>query len=410
MFDFFLPSKTKQVLSESELIQGSLQRNRIYAQDILSAKDVETIKALEDRYPALLKARDVDGLTKLNKEVMKLGNRLFPPSPWDGWRENVEVFVVAAIMALAIRTFFLQPFKIPTGSMEPTLYGIEPRPSVEPPPNILVQAYQFLLFGRSYSHVVTKQGGKITDLRTGSFTIWLEYTDVQLTDDHGNTEVDRVWIRKQDAEIKLGLYEFGDTDYNDRHIHQDVYPPGAVLANYVTQTGDQVLVDKVTYNFHTPRRGDVFIFKTAGIPGLADERPGQEGSEDFIKRCVGLAGDIVEVTPPVLLINGKPADAAPSFAKEFARAGTPPNQYPGYSLVGYGECSGVTKDPDRPFDPFDKGNAQTYYVQPDMYWAMGDNSPNSKDSRYWNGVPRQNLVGRGYFVFWPFTSRWGWIR
>ena len=46
----------------------------------------------------------------------------------------------------------------------------------------------------------------------------------------------------------------------------------------------------------------------------------------------------------------------------------------------------------------------------DCYWAMGDNSPNSKDSRYWGGVPRQNLVGRGYFVFWPFTERWGFIR
>ena len=63
-----------------------------------------------------------------------------------------------------------------------------------------------------------------------------------------------------------------------------------MLANYVTQTGDQVLVDKVTYNFRPPHRGEVFIFKTAGIPGLAHERgPDQEGSEDFIKRCVGLA-------------------------------------------------------------------------------------------------------------------------
>ena len=58
MLNFFLPSKTKKVLAESELIQGSLQRNRIYAQDILSAKDLETIGAFEARYPALLKARD----------------------------------------------------------------------------------------------------------------------------------------------------------------------------------------------------------------------------------------------------------------------------------------------------------------------------------------------------------------
>ena len=396
MFNFFLPSKTKKVLTESELILGSLQRNRIYTQDILSAKDLEAILALEARYPALLKARDVEGLEKLNKETMRLGNKLFPPSPWDGWRENVEVFVVAAIMALAIRTFFLQPFKIPTGSMEPTLYGIEPKPTVESPPNLLVQAYEFLIHGKTYSRVVTQHGGTIDSMSAGSFTIWLEYTDVHIGD-----EVDRIWIRPNDVRQKLHLMEGMQ------------FQPGDVLANYVTQTGDQVLVDKVTYNFRPPQRGEVFIFKTSGIPGLANESgPNQEGSEDFIKRCVGLAGDLIEVKPPTLLINGKLADSAPSFAKEFSQT----DNYPGYSLVEFGDgpvgmtCTGMTSDPSRPFDPFDKNNSQTYYVPADCYWAMGDNSPNSKDSRYWGGVPRQNLVGRGYFVFWPFTSRWGWIK
>lgn len=407
MFNFFLPGKTKKVLAESELIQGSLHRNRIYTQDILSAKDLDAITALEARYPALLKARDVDGLEKLNKEVMKLGNKLFPPSLWDGWRENVEVFVVAAIMALAIRTFFLQPFKIPTGSMEPTLYGIEPTPSVELPPNPLVQVYEFLIHGKTYSRVATRHGGTIDAMTAGSFTIWLEYTDVHLVDSQGNGEVDRIWIRPSDVRGKLHLKE--GMQFN----------PGDVLANYVTQTGDQVLVDKVTYNFRAPHRGEVFIFKTSGIPGLANESgPNQEGSEDFIKRCVGLAGDIIEVRPPVLYVNGKPADFTPSFAKEFAQT----DHYPGYSLVEFGDgpvgttCTGVTKDQSRQIDPrdaasiFDKNNSQTYYVPADCYWAMGDNSPNSKDSRYWDGVPRQNLVGRGYFVFWPFTERWGWIK
>jgi signal peptidase I len=394
MFNFFLPSKTKKVLAESELIQTNLRRNRVYAQDILNARDLELVTQLENQYPPLLKAKDVDGLEKLNKEVMKLGNKLFPPSPWDDWRENVEVFVVAAIVALAIRTFFLQPFKIPTGSMEPTLYGIEPKPSVEQPPNPVIRAYEFLIHGRTYSRVVTKSGGKVTGLESGSFTMWLEYTDVHLTTPQGTDEVDRVWIRKQDVEQKLGIYPNFDAQTGE--THDKIYQPGEVLANYVTQTGDQVLVDKVTYNFRAPHRGEVFIFKTSGIPGLAHERgPDQEGSEDFIKRCVALAGDLVEVKPPVLLVNGSPAEGAPSFQKEFDRT----NNYPGYTLIDPERSTGVTE-----------GNTQTYYVPADCYWAMGDNSPNSADSRYWGGVPRQNLVGRGYFVFWPFTERWGWIK
>ena len=168
------------------------------------------------------------------------------------------------------------------------------------------------------------------------------------------------------------------------------FGPGDVLANYVTQTGDQVLVDKVTYNFRPPpRRG--FYFQDVRHPGLANERgPDQEGSEDFIKRCVGLAGDLIEVKPPVLLCQRQAGRRSrPSFAKEFAQT----DRYPGYSLVDIGRRQ--RRDQHRrdrhhdPFDPFDKNNSQTYYVPADCYWAMGDNSPNSKDSRYWGGVPRR---------------------
>ena len=327
MFDFFLPSKTKTVLAESELIYGSLQRNRIYQQDVLPAKDLDALMELEKRYPALLKGRDVEGLEKLNKEAMKLGNRLFPPSPWDGWKENVEVFVVAAIMALAIRTFFLQPFKIPTGSMEPTLFGIEPRVSAEIPPNFLVQIYEFLIHGRTYSRVVTQHGGTIDSMTPGSFTIWLEYTDVHIGD-----ETDRIWIRPIDVQMKLHLMEGMQ------------FKPGDVLANYVTQTGDQVLVDKVTYNFRPPKHGEVIIFKTSGIASLAHESgPDQEGSEDFIKRYIGFAGDLIEVKPPLLYVNGKPAEGAPSFAHEFSQTPASPGAqpYPGYSLVDYSRGEGT---------------------------------------------------------------------
>ena len=391
MFNFLLPRKTREVLDESELIHGNLRRNRIYAQDILSEKEIETVRALEDRYPDLLKRKDVEGLEKLNKEVLKLGNKLFPPSPWEGWRENVEVFVVAAIMALAIRTFFLQPFKIPTGSMEPTLLGIEPLPTTELPPSLPYQAYEFLIHGKTYSRVVTEHGGTVVDMTPGSFTIWLEYTDVHLSDGAGHNETDRIWIRPSDVRQKLLITEGSQ------------FKPGDVLANYITQTGDQVLVDKVSYNFRPPRRGEVFIFTTSGIQ-MPSHGPEQEGSQDFIKRCVGLAGDLIEVKPPFLYVNKELATGAPSFAKEFARS----DNYPGYTLVNAG--MGVTAEPNRPYDPFDKDNSQTYYVPADCYWAMGDNSSNSLDSRYWGGVPRQNLVGRGYFVFWPFTKRWGWIK
>jgi signal peptidase I len=413
MFRFFLPRKSRKVLDEAEAIHASLRRNRLYTQDTLSPRDLEALEELDHRYAPLFKMRDIAGLEKLNADSMRIGNKLFPPSPWDGWRENVEVFVVSAIMALAVRTFFLQPFKIPTGSMEPTLFGVEPALTSEAPPNPVVRVWDFIIHGKSYSRVTTRQGGRVTGMEGGTVSIWFEYTDVHLVDAQGNQETDRIWIRPSDVQRKLHIFPVGATDEHGTPLGDKTYQPGDVLANYVTQTGDQVLVDKVTYNFRPPHRGEVFIFKTAGIPGLENERAPGQGSEDFIKRYIGLAGDIIQVKPPLLLVNGAPATGAAVFAKQATRT----DQYPGYTLAPYGAwvdpgqlpSGGETADPSRSYNPYDPANSQTYYVPADCYWAMGDNSPNSLDSRYWGGVPRQNLVGRGYFVFWPITSRWGWI-
>ena len=58
------------------------------------------------------------------ENLEKAANKWLKPYPNAAWRENVEVLLVALAVAMGIRTFFLQPFKIPTGSMQPTLYGV----------------------------------------------------------------------------------------------------------------------------------------------------------------------------------------------------------------------------------------------------------------------------------------------
>ena len=58
------------------------------------------------------------------EELQFAAEKWIKPYPNAAWRENVEVLLVALAVAMAIRTFFLQPFKIPTGSMQPTLFGV----------------------------------------------------------------------------------------------------------------------------------------------------------------------------------------------------------------------------------------------------------------------------------------------
>ena len=52
---------------------------------------------------------------------------------------------------------------------------------------------------------------------------------------------------------------------------------------------------------------------------------------------------------------------------------------------------------------------EEFKLGPDQYFMMGDNSSFSLDSRFFGAVPRENLVGKAWIVFWPFTRRWGWV-
>ena len=115
----------------------------------------------------------------------------------------------------------------------------------------------------------------------------------------------------------------------------------------------------------------------------------ETGAPFYIKRLAGLPGDTLRIEPPKLYINGKTAEG---FG--FARVMSAKAPYAGYALGR---------------DYLAAPNS-TYSVPAHGYFAMGDNSYNSYDSRYWGPVPEENLVGRGLFVYWPFNRHWGLIR
>jgi len=119
--------------------------------------------------------------------------------------------------------------------------------------------------------------------------------------------------------------------------------------------GQRLLVDKVTYRFREPRRGEVVVF---GYP--------KDPRRKFIKRIVGLPGDVVEIRNRQLVINNEP------IAEDYIRG-------PMY----------------QPFGP--------YTVPEGTVWVLGDNRNNSEDSRFADvgPVPMERVVGRALFVYWP---------
>ncbi|MDD4932781.1 MAG: signal peptidase I [Methylacidiphilaceae bacterium] len=358
-------------------LRRAIERLRVRQKDLLSSEAQQEAETFERDVASCLSDPQSTETTAphLLERGEKLATRLFPPKAWAGLRENVEIFLVAIAAALAIRAYFVQPFKIPTDSMKPTLYGIQTIARVEPPPSGPVRLLHLILFGRQYHYLRLSRDASLVDLVPGKFLV--EYTDLFFDDG----EKRRVWVEASALVYKIGLRP------------GIFFRAGEPIFNFMTVAGDQVLVNKAVYNFHPPRRGEVFVFRTAGIEGIEStlRDHGLNGSLFYIKRCVGVPGDRIQIDPPILRING---NATPPNAA-MARVEAGRNGYRGYVIL--------------PGQQYLSSPEEQAIVPKDGYWAMGDNSPDSQDSRFWGPVPRNDLVGTGLFVYWPLSPRWGWI-
>ncbi|WP_319423349.1 signal peptidase I [Pleurocapsa sp. FMAR1] len=135
-------------------------------------------------------------------------------------------------------------------------------------------------------------------------------------------------------------------------------PSGSMLPTL--QINDRLIIDKISYDFSNPKRGDIVVFN----PTKTLEA--ENFHEAFIKRLIGLPGDKVEVKNGKVYVNNLPI-------KE-----------------NYLEAR-----PDYQWGPV--------VVPTNSYLVLGDNRNNSYDSHYWGFVPRQNIIGKAMFRFWPFN-------
>ena len=149
-------------------------------------------------------------------------------------------------------------------------------------------------------------------------------------------------------------------------------PSGSMIPTF--NIGDRIFVNKFLYcaripfvnirlpimDVRQPKRGDIIVFQSPEDP-----------KKDFVKRLIAYGGETVEIKDSKVWVNGSPVDEPSIQAVSYYNAGD------------YGKEGTVVRVPEG------------------CYYALGDNSANSRDSRYWGFVPRSNLIGRAAFIYWP---------
>jgi signal peptidase I len=155
----------------------------------------------------------------------------------------------------------------------------------------------------------------------------------------------------------------------------DQVSAGDILWSGIVVSGDHLFVERLSYRFGKPKRGDIVVFRTAGIESLPP-------NTFYIKRVAGLPGERIRIEPPFLIVN----DQKVTNPEIFSTISSESDGYAGFELGGRLST---------PTDEFTLG--------PDEYFVLGDNTRNSADSRYWGPVPEKNIVGRATRIYWPFT-------
>ena len=391
--------------------------NRVYhyRKDVLSGQELQALESAVDAVSAAAKDKSAEpgklqgAMEDLDGLLHRIGGKIYPKTFWN---DNIEVVLVAAILVIGIRTFFFQPFIIPTNSMYPTYSGMNSVVYDAPAqtgPSLPVRLLRFITLGAKHKSLTATNSGKVELLYH--------------LDSFGNS-APRKRVRGPKWIVLKGWFDqytflvggqphvlTVPADFDISHVIQEVFKPtglrklvpnparmgtavldlekqveaGETFLSFDITLGDALFVDRFSYHFRKPKAGDPFVFRTDDILEAVGKATNDYTPKYYIKRIAGIGGESLEIRDGVLLADGQPRDEKPAFLRNAERAG----EYGGYVNGQF----------------LDEG--LQLQIPENKFVALGDNSANSADSRYWGFVPEKSVIGKAFFVYYPFTKRWG---
>lgn len=336
-------------------------------EDVADPEDLQKLLEDEEQLKQAWADRDATRIDTVVEVISGRIEKIRPPRAHPRIRENVEIIAVAVAVAMGFRTYFIQPFKIPTGSMQPTLYGITVQPQIGKqwhdyfPLNLV----RLSLFGERYQEIHAKTSGMVSgQLAASEDSLLLSVGGVQ----HAIPRDMPLYVRPGQTWVKQGQ----------------------VLAAGRVKLGDHIFVNKMKYHFFRPNRGDIFVFSTREIQYSRIRH-----DSFYIKRLAGLPGETIQIEPPYLVANGQRITEPYPFQRMLKAQG-----YHGYQLPRFdSETATVLGE-----------LGSTYQIPNDSYLPLGDNTGSSLDGRYFGAVHRSSVVGPAFAIYWPFGPRWGLTR
>jgi len=394
--NIFETFKYRRLLKEHRSILKHFRHLLHVNDDILADSTKEKLRKL------ILDGEDIDLgnyelISEYNHSAQLKAIKILPRKKHPIIREYVDVFAVALTVAFGLRALFMQPFQIPTSSMQPTLFGMHyiTNKALPDGDRVIPGNSSFVnscLYSVRRAELTVKRPGNLNSISGYSKSLFFSYTRLNI----GGLQYDLPgqfnhvfsycnFYNRIDRQAFLNGTAGRPSLAEAAHY---LYPfrKGEKICDGWFSLGDHLFVDRFTFQFRDPRRGDITVFNTEG---LSCRKTGYY----FIKRLIGMPGDTLKIVDNMVYVKEKGAAEFKPITDfnipEINRIYSGKGGYHGHLA-------------ERRLAP-----GKEFHVPEEHYFMMGDNSARSSDSRYWGPVPRKNIVGIASFIFWPFSRRWG---